>query len=313
MTSGPRKYRINAVSRMTGVSTATLRAWERRYGLPVPSRTDAAYRMYSDHDVDLIRRVLELCERGIAPSEATALVLEQERALPEPAANTKDPFEPSRRAILEAIETFNPLELESAVQHALALGSAAQIYESVLREVMLEVGERWHRGEFTVGQEHLATQVIENAARRMLGLLQPPGKTPQVILACFAEDEHTLPLYGVGLHVALAGYRVVMLGARTPPSAIQHAVREIAPAWVGLSATVAPPLHEARALVDAYADACRTIPWVLGGAAAESLRPFVEARGGAIANATAPGDFGRVIHGLVARGQAGRRRTSEPS
>lgn len=311
MASPPRKYRINAVSKMTGVSTSTLRAWERRYGLPVPSRTDTAYRMYSDHDVALIRKVVELGERGIAPSEAAALVLEQERTIPQPIENIQDPFEPTRRAILDAIENFDPTGLERAVQHALALGSAAQIYASILREVMLEVGDRWHRGEFTVGQEHLATQVVENAARQMLGLLQPAGKTPQVVLACFAEDEHTLPLYGVALHVALAGYRVVMLGARTPPHAIQHAVREVGPAWVGLSATIVPAPHEGRALVDAYADACAPLPWVLGGAAAHALRAFVEARGGMVADNADSSDFGRLIHHLVARGQTQRRRLSE--
>ena len=54
------KYRIHTVAEMTGVPAATLRAWERRYGVPVPARTSSAYRVYSDADIALIRRVVEL-------------------------------------------------------------------------------------------------------------------------------------------------------------------------------------------------------------------------------------------------------------
>ena len=48
------RYRIRAVAELTGVSTATLRAWERRYGVPTPSRTASAYRLYGDEDVALV-------------------------------------------------------------------------------------------------------------------------------------------------------------------------------------------------------------------------------------------------------------------
>ena len=63
-------YRIHTVAEMTGVNPVTLRAWERRYGVPQPIRTPSAYRLYSDHDVQQIRRMLQLSESGLAASEA---------------------------------------------------------------------------------------------------------------------------------------------------------------------------------------------------------------------------------------------------
>ena len=71
------RYRIQAVAQMTGVSAATLRAWERRYGLPVPKRTSSSYRLYSDHDIELVRRVRQLCDEGMAPSQAAREVIAQ--------------------------------------------------------------------------------------------------------------------------------------------------------------------------------------------------------------------------------------------
>ena len=64
------KYRIQAVAEMTGIPAATLRAWERRYGVPSPMRTESADRLYSDSDIDVIRKLRELTENGMAPAEA---------------------------------------------------------------------------------------------------------------------------------------------------------------------------------------------------------------------------------------------------
>ncbi|MDB4986746.1 MAG: Transcriptional regulator, MerR family, partial [Myxococcaceae bacterium] len=73
MTS-PGRYRIHAVSEITGVPEATLRAWERRYAVPVPERTPSGYRLYSQKDVDLVRRMRELCANGMAPVDAARMV-----------------------------------------------------------------------------------------------------------------------------------------------------------------------------------------------------------------------------------------------
>ena len=71
------RYRIRAVADLTGVSTATLRAWERRYGVPTPSRTASAYRLYGDDDVALVSQMRDLVESGVAPAEAARVLRDQ--------------------------------------------------------------------------------------------------------------------------------------------------------------------------------------------------------------------------------------------
>lgn len=68
-------YRIKAVAQRTSVSTATLRAWERRYGMPVPSRGNARYRLYCEADVAAIVAMRDLVRSGIAPADAAPIVL----------------------------------------------------------------------------------------------------------------------------------------------------------------------------------------------------------------------------------------------
>lgn len=283
MSNDEGKYRINIVAQKTGVSAATLRAWERRYGIPVPRRTESSYRLYSEEDIDLIQRLRALCDGGMSSGEAAKVVLAE---LEQPAApvlhDGVDPYTQVHAEIIEAVEGFDPDALEFAVNRALTLGSASVIGERVIVPVMSKIGELWHAGQITVAQEHLASSLLETTARKLIGLMQPGPGSRRMLLGCFAEDEHVLPLYGAALHLTQAGFRIVMLGARTPPAAIRQANAALSPTCVGLSVTVSPPLHRARELVDAYADACGLTPWVVGGQGARELEEMITNRGGTV-------------------------------
>lgn len=78
MTDQPGRFRINRVAETTGIPEATLRAWERRYQVPKPARTPSGYRLYSQQDVAQVRRMRELCEKGLAPGDAAKEILRAE-------------------------------------------------------------------------------------------------------------------------------------------------------------------------------------------------------------------------------------------
>jgi DNA-binding transcriptional MerR regulator len=67
-------FPIREVARLTGVNPVTLRAWERRYGLIQPTRTDSGHRLYSMNDIERIRRILDWIERGVAVSKVGKLL-----------------------------------------------------------------------------------------------------------------------------------------------------------------------------------------------------------------------------------------------
>jgi MerR family transcriptional regulator, light-induced transcriptional regulator len=57
---------IKDVAERTGIAPGTIRMWEQRYGFPVPERTSSGYRVYSEDDVEALRRVLAYRERGLS-------------------------------------------------------------------------------------------------------------------------------------------------------------------------------------------------------------------------------------------------------
>lgn len=274
------RYRIQSVAEMTGVSAATLRAWERRYGIPAPRRTASAYRLYTEQDIELIKRVRELCDGGIAPSQAAQMVLATRSSREEFTHLEVDTHELAVQKIVAAVEKFDADMIEAAVKHALFLGSATALFDKVFGPALQQIGQRWHEGSIGIGQEHLASEIIGNALRYILRLAQPEAPDKTAVLACFADEEHVAPLYGVALRFTEWGFRTVVLGARTPPQAIRHAVAEVHPDIVGLSLTIVPPAYRVRELIDGYGDACGKTPWLVGGAGADRVRELVEARGG---------------------------------
>ena len=276
-------YRIRAVADMCGITTATLRAWERRYGVPSPARTASSYRLYGDADIAVIKAMCELVNNGTSAAEAARAVLAARPAKAPEEAPELDPFEAARDRIVEATVRIDPDGIQLELNRALGLGSATTIYDSVLGPALRRIGELWHEGAITVGQEHLASQYVLGTLVDLLRLAQPSDSSRRVALACFADEDHVFGLYGVALRFTSWGYRTLMIGARTPPVAIARIVESLAPDAVALSAVVAPAPPRARELVDAYADACRETPWIVGGDAAEAMRGWVEARGGLIA------------------------------
>lgn len=297
------RYRIQAVSKMCGVSTATLRAWERRYGVPSPARTASAYRLYSDDDVALIKRMRDHVNSGMAAAEAARAVLEARGAAPPPPAEGGDAFTDARDRIVDATVRFDPESLENEVNKALSLGPAVAIFERALGPALERIGDLWHEGKVTVAQEHLASQILGATLLHLLRLAQPADSGRRVLLAGFADEDHVLGLFGVGLRFCSWGFRAVLLGPRTPPAAVARAVDSLAPEVVALTCSLPPDPPRARELVDAYADGCRDTVWIVGGHGSRAMRPFIEARGGIV-----PGDDMNELRTQIERALAAQRR-----
>jgi methanogenic corrinoid protein MtbC1 len=220
----------------------------------------------------------ELCDSGMAASEAARIALEGPA---DSSPKSADPFEKAAERLVEATTSFDTALLFDHLRWSLTLGDAVTVYERVIAPALHRVGDLWEAGRVSVGQEHLFSDAVEYALRDLLRLVQPADAEASALLACFPDELHTLGLYGVGVRLCSLGVRNVVLGARTPPAAVHHAVARVRPTFVGLSVTV-PPRDPPARLVKAYAEAVGDTPWMVGGAQAESMRDLVDASGGRV-------------------------------
>jgi DNA-binding transcriptional MerR regulator len=285
------RYRINAVSALTGVPGPTLRAWERRYGQPRPERTAAGYRLYGERDIHIVREMRRLCDDGMAAAEAARLTLltsraaQQRAVVPAAPSPTTGPaqggaFALATAALLDAIERFDDRAVDEHLRRLMYLGSPIELLDGVLSPLLREVGERWHRGKLGVAQEHLATHKVGTVMRDLVRLMPGAAAMRSVVLACFVDDDHELGLLATAIRIAETGRRPIFLGARTPPSAVASAVAAARPELVALSLTLTPSPTRARTLLEEYAAACGDVPWMAGGAGIAPLASLVEELGG---------------------------------
>ena len=113
------RYPIRTVSALTGVSVLTLRAWERRYGLVTPMRTDGGHRVYTRADIDTIFRVLALVDSGVAIGQVKQ-VMDKSSAAQSP-QHGEGPWAAYRARMVAAIAQFDEYLLDDVYNEMLSL------------------------------------------------------------------------------------------------------------------------------------------------------------------------------------------------
>jgi MerR family transcriptional regulator, light-induced transcriptional regulator len=229
--SEPGGLRIGALSKRAGVSAHVLRAWETRYGLFAPDRSPGGFRLYSDADLRRVRRMQAYLAEGLSAAEAARAVLAEPEPAPAPAA---DPA--SGTALRHALDDLD----ERAAHLVLDQLFGSLTVETVIRDVLLpylhDLGERWARGDVTVGQEHFASNVVRS---RLAGMATGwgTGRGPRALLACPPGELHDIALLSFGLVLRRSGWRVTFLGADSPVGDIEQTTGVQRPDLVMLAAS----------------------------------------------------------------------------
>jgi len=232
--AGTKLLRIGELSRRVGVPVESLRAWERRYGLLTPSRTQGGFRLYGEDDVARVLAMRANLEGGLFAAEAARLALAEDVAEPIRApAPTADAAQ-----LAAALDRFDEAGAQQALDRLLATLTIDVVLRDVLLPYLHELGERWERAEVSVAQEHFASNLLRG---RLTALARgwDRGGGPRALLACAEGERHDLPLVGFGLALRGHGWRISYLGADTPVASLVEAARELSPDAVVVSGTVA--------------------------------------------------------------------------
>jgi DNA-binding transcriptional MerR regulator len=237
-----RRFRIGELAQRTHVNPDVLRAWERRYGLLKPERSNGGYRLYTPDDEERVRAMVAHADAGVPAAEAARLVLSGV-GIGEGAEGP--PLEAIATELRSALDRFD----ESAAQSALDRLIGTLSFDTMAREVILpylrELGERWERGEASVAQEHFASIVLRG---RLLGLARgwDRGAGPRALLACAPGEQHELGLMVFGLALREHGWGITYLGADTPVDTLLAAQEELNPSAVVVVALTSEGLHRIR-------------------------------------------------------------------
>ena len=256
-------YNLKAVALQTGLKPDTLRAWERRYGLPCPTRSSGRQRLYSQHDIDVLRWLETRQHEGLTIARAVALFRQVEaegrdplqvvaaRALPGnpgvelPAAGTT--LGTMREEWLAACLTYDRRKADQAAAQAFALFRPEVVCLEMLQWAMREVGELWRQGKASVQQEHFVSELATGRLKALLVACPPANRADPILTACPPGEYHTFGLLLLTYLLRHLGWSVVYLGADVPVEQLDVAVATIRP---GLIIMAAQRLPSAAALLE---------------------------------------------------------------
>ena len=255
------RLRIGELSRRTGVRADTLRAWERRYGLLSPGRSEGGFRLYGPDDESRVRAMLSLLDSGLSAAEAAALASRSTDAAPAPAPSDIASIRPR---LLVAFERFDELTANRLLDEVVAGLSLEGLVTTIVLPVMHEVGERWSRGELSIAAEHFATNVVRGRLLA-LGRNWGSGGGRIALLACPPGELHDVGLICFGLLLREHGWRIAYLGPHTPIETVTEATERL-----GADAVVLAAAEQARLepLADQIERLAKSVPTYLGGAGA---------------------------------------------
>lgn len=238
-------YNIKVVLNQTGIAADTLRAWERRYGLPNPERTAGGHRLYSDRDIATIKWLLAKQEEGLSISRAVDLWNETIASGSDPLADSQPKsivsvdslnIEALRKEWLTACFNYDTVTADQLLNQAFATNSIEIVSTEIIMRGLYEVGEYWHKGTASVQQEHFASGIATRRLEALISATPPPTRNETIILACPPNEWHAFPLLLTNLFLRRRGWNVIYLGANVPTDRIEETIKATNPKLVVLSA-----------------------------------------------------------------------------
>ena len=233
-------FNTKAVAIETTVPPDTFRAWERRYGVPRPQRTQGGHRLYSERDIEIIRWLRDRTAEGVNISHAVLLlsnVLEEE---PEQAIASLTTVRNLHQMVIEmtkALVSFDSVTAERILSEAFSMHQFEQVLLELIQPTMVDIGDLWHNGSINIASEHFATEFIRRKLSSLINIFESVALNSTIIVACAPTELHDLGILYASLFLSRRGYRVVYLGARVPKSDLLEAISKINPAMVLISAT----------------------------------------------------------------------------
>ena len=236
---------VAAVARRLGVAPATLRTWDRRYGLGPSAHESGEHRRYCPADLARLTLMRRLITSGVSPCDAAAQAKSHKGSINlETIVTDYVVREELVTALHKAAKGLDKKFIEAALRKDLAQYGVEQSWSEVIVPLLLIVGNEWEASGDGIEVEHLLTEVLKGILREHVEDIRKPVNAHPVLLASVGEEVHSLALHALAAALAERKIETYFLGARTPLEALSAMITRSAPPavflWAQLSKNADP-------------------------------------------------------------------------
>lgn len=273
-------HRIHRVAKLTGLSRAVIRVWERRHGLVRPLRSANRYREYTDEDIALLRFLKEELDRGqtigVLALEGRNSLLERMRLTSLPKKEELTPHKNLLDALVSCLDPLDKIRFEQKLNGAVAVIPFDEAVQRILLPLQLRVGELWHEDRLSIAVEHYVTKVIQQKLFSVMNQLPVNEFGPRVLIACPEGEFHELGAQAVAYLAAARGCHIYYLGSNLPLADLQTFCESITPDLVLLSLTESRSDEMVHRLLHQLQPIALRWPVAMGGQGTEALAHLLE-------------------------------------
>ena len=243
---------VAAVARRIGVAPATLRTWDRRYGLGPSAREAGCHRRYTADDLAVLEAMRTLLSQGVRPADAARLAVERGKsAVVTHLVLARASVRPQQgdpadvlRGLARSVDALDSLACQQQLTAHLDHFGAGPTWNDLVRPLLVQMGEVWAQTQTGIEREHLLSEAAASAFTAHAAKVLTRRNRRPVLLAAAPDEFHTLPLLATAAAAAEQQIECRFLGSRVPHSALVGAITRIGPAavllWSQSSATGDP-------------------------------------------------------------------------
>ena len=235
---------VAAVARRLGIAPATLRTWDRRYGLGPSDHEAGSHRRYCPEDLAKLTVMRRLISAGVSPADAAAqALLHKGKVKIEQFTSTCRGCDETVDAIVHAANALDRPLVETFLRNEIEENGVIDAWKSVFVPVLVRVGKEWAETGTGIEVEHMLTEIIKRILRETMVEIKKPINAHPVLLASVGEEMHTIPLHALAAALAERSIETNFLGARTPLEALSGMITRSAPPAVFLWAQLPQNAH----------------------------------------------------------------------
>ena len=203
-------FSIGKVSKMTGVNAITLRAWERRYEIVAPQRTEKGHRLYSPNDIERIKTVTHLLQQGIQISRVKSLLDTAEQKnlniIPADQRHDQSQWLQHKASVFEMIHKLDMDGLDKIHQQLFANYSAADLGNMLCRNILADLNEETSDNPDTSGNYHVYHNFLRLFLSRQIIDARPPEKSIKLLVIDQSEESGRLLMMWYLILLQAEGY-----------------------------------------------------------------------------------------------------------
>ncbi|MCC6769293.1 MAG: MerR family transcriptional regulator [Bacteroidia bacterium] len=153
-------FTIGDLENLTGISTHTIRIWEKRYKLLCPERTDTNLRRYTSNDLRKLLNIATLQKHGERISRLALLSTHELECQINDLTQHDDALSPSLNGLKVAMLEFDKTKLEQIYQQLSTQFTFRELFQNILVPLLIEIGRLWQTGNLCPAHEHFISNFI---------------------------------------------------------------------------------------------------------------------------------------------------------